>query len=139
MDDVPTARAVALLADLHVQDYCILLVEDETVIAFLIEDMLTDLGFRQVIHVASVPDAMALLRTKRPDAAILDVNVRNAPVYPVAESLAAARVPFMFATGYGPGAIPAPWRYVTVIQKPFEPATLAVALGSILAHCQSRK
>jgi len=110
-----------------------LLVEDETVIAFLIEDMLAELGFHHVLHAASVPDAIALLRARLPDVAILDVNVGNTPVYPIAELLVAANIPFMFASGYGNAGIPAQWKSVPTIQKPFEGGTLAAAIGSILS------
>jgi CheY-like chemotaxis protein len=134
MNDSAAAVPFAHDSKPNLRDRCILLVEDETVLAFLVEDMLADLGCRQVLYAASVPEALALLRQRRPDAAVLDVNVKNEMVYPVAENLAAAQIPFLFATGYGRGGIPEPWHSVTVIQKPFVLATLAAALDAILGR-----
>jgi len=74
----------------------------------------------------------ALLRARLPDVAILDVNVGNTPVYLVAERLAAANIPFIFASGYGNAGIPVQWKSLPTIQKPFERMTLAAAIGSIL-------
>jgi len=119
-------------ADTRLKDRCILIVEDEPIVALLIEDMLTELGCHQVMHVSGVPEALELLRTHRPDAAVLDVNLKNVQVYPVAEYLAAARIPFIFATGYGRSGVAERWRDMRVIQKPFERSTLAAALGAIL-------
>ena len=116
----------------RLRDLCILVVEDEPIVAMLIEDMLTDLGCRQVLHANGVPEALALLHTRLPDAAILDVNLKNVRVYPVAEYLAAARIPFIFATGYGRSGVAENWKDTLVIQKPFEQSTLENALGCIL-------
>jgi CheY-like chemotaxis protein len=132
MNAVSAAKSGAERADMQLHERSILVVEDETIIAFLIEDMLAELGFHDVLHVASVPEAMALSRARLPDVAVLDVNVGNTPVYPVAERLAAAHIPFVFASGYGNAGIPAQWKSVPTIQKPFERVTLAAAIGSIL-------
>ena len=43
----------------------------------------------------------SLLEIARPDAAVLDVNLRGERVTPVAEVLQAMRVPFLLASGYG--------------------------------------
>jgi len=117
---------------MRLKDRCILIVEDEPIVALLVEDMLTELGCHQVVHAASVPEALELLHTHRPDAAVLDVNLRNVQVYPVAEYLAAAHIPFIFATGYGRSGVVERWQDMRVIQKPFERSTLAAALGAIL-------
>jgi CheY-like chemotaxis protein len=110
----------------------VMVVEDETIVSFLVEDMLTDLGCAQVLHASSVTAALALLRERRPDAAVLDVNLAGEFAYPVAEVLDADRVPFIFATGYGRSGIPAHWAPRPVIQKPFDGATLAAALAQVI-------
>lgn len=100
---------------MRLQDRCILIVEDEPIVAMLIEDMLTELGCRHVLHATGVPEALALLHTRLPDAAVLDVNLKNVRVYPVAEYLAAARIPFIFATGYGRSGVAETWKDRLVI------------------------
>jgi len=79
----------------------ILVVEDETLIALDLEFCLTDAGFGVIGPVPTVSAALALLRTRRPDAAVLDVSLRGERVTPVAETLRAMGVPFVLASAYG--------------------------------------
>jgi CheY-like chemotaxis protein len=80
----------------------ILLVEDEGLIAIMIEDLLEDLGCTLVGSVGSVGAALAWIEAGgEADAALLDVNLGGAPVFPVADALRARGVPFAFTTGYG--------------------------------------
>ena len=113
-------------------DLMALVVEDEAIIAFLIEDMLNDLCFRKVVQASSIPQAIAALEKGRPDIAILDVNLAGVPAYPIAERLQAAGIPFIFASGYGTAGIAAPWSGNPVLQKPFQADKLAEAIGACL-------
>ncbi|MBN8528788.1 MAG: response regulator, partial [Caulobacterales bacterium] len=89
----------------------ILVVEDESLVAMLIETILEDLGCTPVGPVASVEDGLALAKGKTViDAALLDVNVGGRQVFPVAEALAERGVPFIFSTGYGEAGLPDAWR-----------------------------
>jgi CheY-like chemotaxis protein len=110
----------------------VLVVEDETIVSFLLEDMLIELGCSLVWHVGDVKAAIESLNERLPDTAVLDVNLTGELAFPVAERLEAARVPFIFATGYGRSGMPERWHAVPVIQKPFALASLARALGGAL-------
>jgi CheY-like chemotaxis protein len=110
----------------------ILIVEDETIIAFMIEDMLTELGCAAVLHAGRIQDALALLRDRKPDAVVLDVNLAGEHAYPVAMRLAEAQIPFIFTTGYGRSGLPAEWASRPVIQKPFSLEALADALRAAM-------
>ncbi len=110
----------------------ILVVEDETMLFFLAEDMLTELGCATVWHASLVQEALAFLAKERPDVAMLDVNLAGKTVYPVAERLAAADIPFVFATGYGSAGLPPPFASRPTIQKPFSIEMLGEALASAL-------
>jgi CheY-like chemotaxis protein len=112
----------------------ILVVEDETMLFFLAEDMLLELGCAEVSHASRVSEALTLLDKARPDVAMLDVNLAGQPAYPVAERLAAANIPFVFATGYGIEGIPAQWASRPIVQKPFTLAMLAGAIGRALGN-----
>ena len=112
----------------------ILLVEDETVLSILIEDMLKELGCANIWHASGVNQAIAILRDCQPDAAVLDVNLAGEPGYPIAEHLESAHIPFLFATGYGRHGIPEQWASKPTIQKPFRYDALATALGSLLGR-----
>ena len=110
----------------------ILVVEDEAMIALLIEDVLSDLGTTVVGPVARVDEALALARSAEIDLAALDLNLGGDPVYPVAEALAARSIPFVFMTGYGQLGIAEPWRSRPSIAKPFRPSQLAGFLREAL-------
>lgn len=103
----------------------ILLVEDETIVAMMVEDALRDLGCEVVGPASSVSRALAAAAIEGLDGAFLDVNLRGEPVYPVADALIARGVPIVFLTGYGEEGVDKRFAGVPVIAKPFTPATLA--------------
>lgn len=111
----------------------VLLVEDESVIAMLTENMLADLGCENIAIAGSIAQALDAIDQHPPDLAVLDVNLRGQMVLPVAEKLAAAGIPFTFATGYGASEMLAAWRGYPVIQKPFGMPELERALRQALA------
>ncbi|EYD76939.1 putative response regulator receiver (CheY-like protein) [Rubellimicrobium mesophilum DSM 19309] len=100
---------------------CILVVEDEYLLA---DDLRRDLeaaGARVLGPVASVPEALELIEEAgRVDAAILDVNLAGRMVFPVAEVLSRRGVPFVFATGYERWALPEAFARVPRCDKPLD-------------------
>jgi CheY-like chemotaxis protein len=76
----------------------VLIVEDEVFIAMDLAETLEEAGYRVLGPAHSVKEAMALLDTGVPDAALLDVNLGRETVWPLAQKLAAKRVPMVFAT-----------------------------------------
>ena len=98
----------------------VLVVEDEMLVALLMEGMLADLGYRVAGPAAHLDKALEMAREDAVDAAILDVNVNGKEVYPVADALAARGIPFAFATGYVRAGLRAPYRDRPVLQKPFQ-------------------
>ena len=80
----------------------ILVVEDEGLVAMLIEDMLEDLGCEVACSASNVAQALRWIEDGgEADAALLDVNLGGEAVWPVADALAARGVRFAFTTGYG--------------------------------------
>jgi CheY-like chemotaxis protein len=65
-------------------------------------------------------DALAAAKTDDIHAAILDVNLGGETVYPVADTLMARGVPFVFATGYGAESIDRRFACAPVLQKPID-------------------
>jgi CheY-like chemotaxis protein len=106
----------------------VLVVEDESMVAMLIEDMLTDLGHHVVATSGSMSNARNLVSDKNADLAILDVYLNGEETYPFAASLTSRKIPFIFATGYGSFGIKAEWSGVPVLQKPFQASELAEAI-----------
>lgn len=110
----------------------VLLVEHESVAAFVVEDMLFDLGAATVWHAANVDDALTLLRDRRPGIAVVDVSLAGEPTDPVAEQLKTAEIPAVFVAGYGRDGPRRRWSDRVTVQKPLRPATLASALRAVL-------
>ena len=111
----------------------VLVVEDEAMISFLVEDMLREIGVRDVWLAPTVASALDLLKSKRPHVAILDINLNGEPAYAVAERLQASGIPFMFASGYGRSGVSQEWAGRPVVQKPFDLPSLSGALTECLA------
>ncbi|MDB5365418.1 MAG: response regulator receiver protein [Rhodospirillales bacterium] len=109
----------------------ILLVEDEALVAMMLEDMLTDLGCVVVGPAARVDDAMLLVEGEAIDAAVLDVNLANETVFPVARALAARGVPFVFGTGYARPEMLGDFADRPVLHKPYRSSDLSEAIRSI--------
>ena len=110
----------------------ILIVEDEPLIAMMLEDFLEILE-RQLAGVAdNVADALALIASGGVDGAILDVNLRGGEKSTaVAEALAARGVPFVFATGGGDDGVAPEFRDRPRLQKPFTMDGVAKALEGL--------
>jgi CheY-like chemotaxis protein len=117
----------------------ILVVEDESMVAMMIEDMLEDLGHKVIATSGRMPDASKLVSVASADLAILDVNLNGEETYPLADSLAARAIPFIFATGYGSSGIKAEWSGVPVLQKPFQSRELAEAINRAVQPQSSRQ
>jgi len=110
----------------------ILVVEDEALVAAMVEDILGELGATVVAIATNIERAMELAHSAEIDAAVLDVNLRGRRVDSVAEVLRQRGIPFVFATGYGAamsGTVAAP-----VIDKPHTSEKLAEALQRALAR-----
>lgn len=107
----------------------VLLVEDEAIVAMLLEDMLADLGYEVVAVEARVDRALAKARDVDADFAIVDVNLNGQNSYGVAEVLRERSIPVIFATGYGLLGLDVAWRDCRVLEKPFEKSTLEAAIN----------
>jgi two-component sensor histidine kinase/DNA-binding response OmpR family regulator len=98
----------------------VLLVEDEALVAMMIQECLTEYGHSVVGPIGRAAEALAAAREGDFDAAILDINLGDAMAYPVAEILSARGVPFVFVTGYEADTVDDRFSDVPVLQKPIE-------------------
>jgi CheY-like chemotaxis protein len=105
----------------------LLIVEDEYLIAIDLANWVQDLGIQVIGPVGSVREALEAIKSagRHLHGALLDVNVRGEPVYPVADALAARGVPFLFTTGYDALAIPSSYLETPRLPKPVDRARLA--------------
>lgn len=111
-----------------------MLVEDESLIALLLEDMLMELGYDVVGPYASLEKALKTAHEAQLDAAVLDVNINGGETFLVAEVLAARGIPFMFSTGYNRARLPARFRAAAVLQKPYRLLDLKKIFAQVLSH-----
>ena len=97
----------------------ILIVEDEPLIAMMLEDFLESLGHRVHASCDNLGDAMLQADADGFDVAILDVNLKGESVWPVAEKLKARGVPFVLASGGHVDPPPAEFASVPMLEKPY--------------------
>jgi CheY-like chemotaxis protein len=110
----------------------VLVVEDEMIVAWLLVDMLDDLGCAIVGPATSVNQALAMIDAEAIDAAVLDVNLNGQMSYPVADVLVSRGVPFLFSTGYDRNRLLDGYRIFPVLQKPFHWSELGDTLAKLL-------
>lgn len=98
----------------------ILLVEDEPLIAMMLEDFL-ELLDRTVAGTADcVEAALAIVDSGPVGAAILDVNLRGGEKsWPIADALAVRGIPFVISSGGSDDSIEERHRNRPLLQKPF--------------------
>ena len=113
----------------------ILVVEDEALVAMLLEDMIGDLGGNIVATASRVDAALKIIeeRVDEIDAALLDVNLGSENAFPIAEALGAHGKPFAFSTGYGHAGLPEEWRHCLAVQKPFTQEQIEAVLTRIMS------
>jgi CheY-like chemotaxis protein len=98
----------------------ILVVEDEPLIAMMLEDFLETLGHKVVASCDSVDAALEHVEAGGFEVAILDVSLKDGrKVWPVADRLAAAGTPFILATGGHIVPPPAAHAGAPVLAKPY--------------------
>lgn len=109
----------------------ILIVEDEALIAEMLQDWLSELGCEIAGPVASNEAGLALLARSAVTGAILDITIRDGHSYEIAKELQRLGVPFVFATGHGDEVIDPQFSDVPVLQKPFDFDALARFVGPL--------
>lgn len=112
----------------------VLVVEDEGLVALMIEDMLEELGLKVVASAAHVTKACELATTASFDVALLDVNLAGELVFPVARILRDRKIPFLFSTGYGGQPLEKEFSDAPTIGKPFSIDQLSEKLRTLLSR-----
>jgi DNA-binding response OmpR family regulator len=97
----------------------VLIVEDEPLIAMMIEDLVDLLGHRVAGTADATATALPLVDADDFDVAILDVNLRDGPSWPVADALAAKGKRFLLSTGGHVTPPPAEHAGAPHLAKPF--------------------
>ena len=106
----------------------VLIVEDEMVVAMLVEEFVEELGHEVVAVASHFEAALDMARTGEFDLAVLDLNLGGVQSFPIADVLSERGVPFVFASGYGAAGLPPQHRSGVVVQKPFQLDDLNAAI-----------
>lgn len=115
----------------------VLVVEDESLVAMMLADMLSDLGCTVVGPFGARAEALRAVTDGAPlDLALLDVNLRGDSVYDIAEALKRRNVPYAFVSGYGAGGIDSRHAGAPVLSKPINPSLLQRMVCDILGTCE---
>ena len=112
----------------------VLIVEDSFMLAMEVELLVEECGCAPVGPVSNVADGLVIVRQTDLDAAILDINLGDERVWPVAELLHDRGVPFLLATGYSAAEVPPRFRDCLILEKPIRPAALRAGLSSLGLH-----
>jgi CheY-like chemotaxis protein len=112
----------------HSKPLKVLVVEDEHLVAMLVEDMLHDLGYEIAAVEASLKAGLQAAQQEQVELAVLDVNLNGEKSFPIADFLLKNGIPFVFASGYGLSGVSEVYPKVPVVQKPFTESTLVEAL-----------
>jgi DNA-binding response OmpR family regulator len=110
----------------------VLIVEDEMLIAMMLQDMVSDAGLEVEGVANSLNAGIDLAKRADFDLAILDVNLNGEEVYPVAEILKQRGIPFIFSTGYGAGGLKSGFDGAPQVVKPFQQKLLMAAVKAAL-------
>jgi DNA-binding response OmpR family regulator len=111
----------------------ILIVEDEPLIAMMLEDFLESLGHTVKASCDNVADALLAVDRNGFDIAILDVNLKGENVWPVAAELRQRGVPFVLASGGHVDPPPPEFAGAPLIEKPFTIDRVTPALEAAMA------
>ena len=110
----------------------ILIVEDDVLLAWHLEDLLTTLGHDVIGPATRVALAMELARESEIDLAVLDINLAGTKSFPVADILCQRGIPFAFATGYGAEGLVDGYRDFPVLRKPYSQEDLEHTIAQVI-------
>jgi CheY-like chemotaxis protein len=115
---------------------CILIAEDEPLVAMLVEESLMQAGAREVLSATRWDDALAFLSAPdRVSAAVLDLSLGGGTGgLTLARMATSARIPFIFGTGYGRETLPPEFSDIQLVGKPYNFAALVEALKQAMAR-----
>jgi len=113
----------------------VFVVEDETLVAAMIEAMVEELGAVVIGTETRIADALSFIASRHGeiDVALLDLNLGEGRSYDIAQAVSGHGIPLVFSTGYTDGAIEDPWRDRPLLSKPFRLVDLEGALARALA------
>jgi two-component SAPR family response regulator len=111
----------------------VLIVEDEMLIALMLQDMVVEAGLNVAAIANTLQAGIDLAGREDVQLAILDINLNSEEGYPVAEILRARGIPFIFSTGYAEASVRPEYQAVPRLIKPYQQDMLETAIKAALA------
>ncbi len=111
----------------------VLVVEDDSLLAFEMQDILCDAGYEVVGPAATVAKALQLIDSHHPQAAFVDCNLNGELATAVAQALTANNLPFVVVSGSDRESLPAALCNGLFARKPFKAARLLEIARSLLS------
>lgn len=108
----------------------VLIVEDSSLLAWVLEDMLTDAGAQVVAIAPSVAIALSAIERSAIDVACLDIDLGSETSFPIADALALRGIPFVFVSGCASDVVPPAHRHRPFVSK-------SEAHRSLVSACQA--
>lgn len=110
---------------------CVLIVEDDYFLAEDARHALEAAGARVLGPCAKMDEAEELVRSTKPDCALLDINLGSGPDFTGARAMLEQGIPVVFVTGYDAAVIPSELSHVGCLQKPTTPTKIVGAVEQL--------
>ena len=101
-------------------------------VSMLLDQVLRDWGFEDVVVAHSLNEAFVSIDSRMPDFTFLDVMLQDRTSFDAADILTSNGVPFMFLTAISDSALPARWRDAPRLEKPFHMGELNTLFSKLL-------
>lgn len=108
-----------------------MIVEDEAMIALMLEDFVESLGHHLHGVAATVEEGCALAKEGDFDLAILDCNLAGEQVWPVVDVLVERSIPYILSSGGSLTEIPPEYAGGPMLEKPYTINTIAELLATV--------
>lgn len=110
----------------------VLVIEDDALLAFEMQDVLAGAGYEVIGPAATIAKALQLIGAHDIDAAFVDCNLDCGPATAVVERLTAKKIPFVVVTGSARESLPPEFSNAAFVRKPFNTAGLLKAARRLL-------
>lgn len=114
----------------------VLVVEDNPVIAFDIDDALRENGVEVVGPAHDIESGLALLREDGLDGAVLDIDIGGRPVWPIARELKSDGVPFVFVSGDCDRGLPDDFTGAVCLRKPAQTEAILSTVAAVMRSAE---
>ena len=101
----------------------VLIVEDDPVVAMVVEDTLQGMGLETLVNL-SLLDALTELEASDIDAALIDMGLRGESARPIVLALIAREIPFVVMSGTDQPKLTAEFPQIRIVLKPLSVQSL---------------